>query len=199
MKFSKTVLLSSLLLATLGPSSVMATEEYASTVIDYSSQWGVASWAASQAVGESDTFSYGDIGTSWAPAPMNGSLEFLSLGFATPVYSTGAVIRETYGNGFVYQIDAVDTSGALHQVWSGTDTSAANTPVDFSVSWNATSFRTTGLKIYVNTDNNKSAWEEIDSVKLLGQLTAPVPEPETFAMMLAGLAVVGSMARRRKS
>jgi hypothetical protein len=29
-------------------------------------------------------------------------------------------------------------------------------------------------------------------------LAAPVPEPETYAMLLAGLGVVGAVARRRK-
>ena len=32
----------------------------------------------------------------------------------------------------------------------------------------------------------------------LGGVTAPIPEPETYALMLAGLGVVGFVARRRK-
>ncbi|MBK9347843.1 MAG: PEP-CTERM sorting domain-containing protein [Burkholderiales bacterium] len=30
-------------------------------------------------------------------------------------------------------------------------------------------------------------------------LLAPVPEPETYAMLLAGLGVMGAVARRRKA
>jgi len=30
-------------------------------------------------------------------------------------------------------------------------------------------------------------------------LTAPVPEPETYAMLLAGLGLVGAMVRRRRA
>lgn len=32
-----------------------------------------------------------------------------------------------------------------------------------------------------------------------GQVTSPVPEPETYAMMLAGLALIGFLARRRRA
>ena len=28
-------------------------------------------------------------------------------------------MRETYGNGFVYQIDALDLAGQLHSLWTG--------------------------------------------------------------------------------
>ncbi|MCE9658941.1 MAG: PEPxxWA-CTERM sorting domain-containing protein [Burkholderiales bacterium] len=42
---------------------------------------------------------------------------------------------------------------------------------------------------------------DIDNVAMAGlpPITAPVPEPETWAMMLAGLAMVGRLARRRRA
>lgn len=39
---------------------------------------------------------------------------------------------------------------------------------------------------------NHSSWAQID-----GQVAAPVPEPQTYALMLAGLAAVGWVGRRR--
>ena len=198
MRFPSPLLLATAaLLSSVGSAHAVTTDEWASSVLGFSSQWGTSSWAAAQALGAPDTFGYGDITTAWAPGPKNGTLEFISLGFATPTYSTGAVVRETYGNGFVYRVDAIDTVGGLHTVWTGTDTSVAGAPADFSLSWNQTAFQTVGLKIYVNTDHDLGAWEEIDAVRLLGN-TAAVPEPSSYALLLAGAAVVGLVARRRR-
>lgn len=172
-------------------------DQWANSVIDFSSQWSNNTWAATQALGEPNTFNYGDLSTAWAPSAANGSIEFLSLGFATPTFSTGALIRETYGNGFVVQIDAIDTSGALHTVWTGTDPSQPGQPANFNATWAETAFRTVGLKIHVNTDHNLSAWEEIDAVQLQG--IAAVPEPAQGMLMLAGLGVLGGVAVRRAS
>lgn len=46
--------------------------------------------------------------------------------------------------------------------------------------------------------NNVASGTFYDNVSF-AQALAPVPEPETYAMMLAGLAVLGSFARRRSS
>lgn len=201
--FGNAIVATSLCLGLLWVTSANATpiDQYATSVIGFSSEYSSSSWSAAQALGPSNTSSYGDIATSWAPGPRNGTLEFLSLGFTTPVYSTGAVIRETYGNGFVYQIDAIDTSSSLHTVWVGADPSLPGTPIDFSPIWSTTAFQTVGLKIYVNTDHNLGAWEEIDSVRLLGDTSSvpvPVPEPASLALLGLGLAGLG-FSRRKKA
>ena len=49
-------------------------------------------------------------------------------------------------------------------------------------------------RLYFNSKSDKNF--SVDNVSLLA--TAPVPEPETYAMLLAGLGVVGFIARRRR-
>ena len=182
----------------VGMASATPIEQYATTVIGYSSQWSAGTWSAKQALGAPDTSGYGDIVTSWAPRPKNGSSEFLTLGFATAVFADSVIIRETYGNGFVFQIDLIDTNDYYHTVWSDTDSSSSETPVNFAPSWAMTDYLVDGIKIYVDTNHNLNAWEEIDSVQLSGDNTAPVPTPEPATMLLFGTGLAGFAGKRLK-
>ena len=168
--------------------------QWADTVIDFSSEYDSDDWSAAQVLGEPDTFSYDDIETAWAASTKDGTSEYLTLGFATAVYANGAVIRETYGNGFVTQIDVLDLSDVLHTVWAGVDNSATGAPVNFAVNWAQTAFLVKGLKIHISTDAT-STWEEIDAVQLSG-FTATVPEPSTLAIFALGM--IGLASRRFK-
>ncbi|MAF12966.1 hypothetical protein CMK11_21150, partial [Candidatus Poribacteria bacterium] len=142
--------------------------QWADAVVDYSSERSASSWSAAQALGIPTTFAYGDISTSWAPSAQNDGEHWIELGFTTPVYATGAVIRETYGNGSVTQIDVSGPSTALTTVWAGTDTTVAGAPTNFRVTWTQTAFLVDAMRIYVDTDRDASAWEEIDAALLIG-------------------------------
>jgi hypothetical protein len=191
-----------ILAASIGSAVAAPLSQYAGTVLAVSSEYGSSRWNAGQVLGTPNTPFYGDHATAWAPRNQNGTLEFISVSFGTAVYATGATIRETSGNGFVYQIDAIDTFGNFHKVWSGVDTSPAYVAYDFAVAWDITSFQVAGLKVYVNTDHS-STWEEIDSILLSGDTElpppAPVPEPASVALMGLGLGLAGLVRRRRKA
>lgn len=184
-------------LAAAAAVQAVPTQEWASELIDFSSQWSAGNWSAAQVLGAPNTFAYGDIATAWAPAAMNGGEQFVSVGFTTPTYASGALIRETYGNGFVRRIEALDSAGQYHLVWAGTDDSQPGAPVDFLASWAPTSFLVVGLRVVTDTQHNLGAWEEIDAIQLIGDSVPAIPEPGSVALMLAGLGLIG--ARRLRS
>lgn len=151
-------------------------EQYASSVIGYSSQYSTV-WSAAKATGEPDVFTYSDSVNAWAPLPANAdgdvaADEYITLGFATPVYASGIEIRENLGNGFVRSVELIDTNGVYHTVWAGQDTSQPGSVVDFRINFTPTSYQVVGAKINVDIDHT-TYWEEIDAVKLIGETTPP--------------------------
>lgn len=184
-------------------STVVATEanaipidQYASTLVGFSSQYSAGNWSAAQALGAPNTPNYGDFGTAWAAATMQSASEFLSLGYATAVYATGATVTQTFASGFVSQIDVVDMSGFLHTVYTGaTPTIADGVIHNLAVSWAQTGYLVQGLVVTIN--NQAANWKEIDAVMLSGQTqTIPVPSPATLALL--GLGFLGFAAARRR-
>jgi Ca2+-binding RTX toxin-like protein len=157
------------------------TEQYAASVIAFSSQLTATSYSAQQAIGKPNTFSYGVNGNAWAPSRQNDNNdvsadEFITVGFATPVYADGIEIRENVGNGFVRSVELLDTNGTYHTV-SSTDISTPGSVIDFRIDFAATSYLVTGAKINVDIDNNNATYEQIDSVLLSGYNTYT---PNTF-------------------
>jgi hypothetical protein len=66
---------------------------------------------------------------------------------------------------------------------------------------NAASFYTTALTSFINAEGTVTPTASgfmIDNGGGSLHFAVPIPEPETYALMLAGLAVVGFIARRRR-
>jgi hypothetical protein len=148
--------------------SIYGSGQWASSVVSYSSQRSGTDGSAAQALGAPDTGTSGDNVTAWSPSSQDGTTETLTLGFGSLVYATGFTIRETSGNGFVTRVDLIDEDGTAHTVWSGTDTTPADGPRDFTVNFAPTDYRTQQIRIYVDTDLTQDVWEEIDAVQLSG-------------------------------
>src|SRR3989449_1897891 len=157
-------------LLTTAPTSFLLSQ-YASTVIDFSSQFSTSSFAATQALGAPNVSTYGDNASAWAPTSRNGTVEFITLGYSTPVSATGVTIRETWGNGFVTKVELLDVSDAFHTVFNGTDPSLPGTPADFDIAFAPTTYQVKAVRITTDTNHNLSTWEEIDGVQLRGIAT----------------------------
>lgn len=56
----------------------------------------------------------------------------------------------------------------------------------------------TGLRFYDSGHNDVTQWINVAWDSPMAFISAPVPEPETYAMLLAGLGLLGFHARRRK-
>lgn len=141
--------------------------QWASKVIDFSSQYGIDSWSANQVLDKPNTKNYGDNILAWTPNSSDGGKEFLSLGFNTPFYVTGVTIRETYGYGFVTAVDFIDTNNVVHEGWKGRDNSKPSQINNFYVSVPQTTYLVKGVIIHMDTALH-SGWEEVDAIQLHG-------------------------------
>lgn len=66
------------------------------------------------------------------------------------------------------------------------------------LSWNAVMLGDCGIGVGISTELRQSSRDDSDNSTVLVVEVNGVPEPETYALMLAGLVVVAVAARRRR-
>ncbi len=132
-----------------------------------SSQFSVGASNAMEASGLPDVRVCGNNVRAWAPATTGSGAEWLEASFTLDVYATGVTIFETFNTGFITQVDLIDTQGAHHTIWAGTDRTAC--PGEFTIALAQTSYKVDGVKIYTATNG----WENLDAVKLTGAFAGP--------------------------
>jgi hypothetical protein len=145
--------------------------QWASSVLDKTSEYSSTSYSADKLLGEPDRFSF-----SWEAnttflfnnADRNTAGNFVTVLFDTPVYATGAVVRECGNpNGFVDAIDVLDTSDVYTNAWTGADDSVNGVCHDFTVNFTKTANLIKGLRVWVDGTHSTN-WETIDAIGLIG-------------------------------
>lgn len=103
---------------------------------------------------------------SWYLRDRETGLHTITIGYDTPVHSTGASIAQVSSYGKVSLVEAMDADGNFATVWNGPD--PVSQPGVLDVSWSATPFLTHGLRITVDADliSADEGGFGIDSVRL---------------------------------
>ncbi len=128
-----------------------------------------------------------------------GAYGFDNQGYATLSQTLSTLVGATYS--FSFFSNAAQVRGNELR-YSFSDYSGS-VLVPTTTQWLQTSggFIATGtstlLQFFFSTRPGTGTWR-IDDV-VVEQIAAPVPEPETYVMLLAGLGLIGAAARRRKA
>ncbi|SEN85927.1 PEP-CTERM protein-sorting domain-containing protein [Duganella sp. CF517] len=157
-------------------------------VITYNNQWPISPWIGNDASSKwiTPTADQAQSFDAWSTGTYTYSLSFDLSGYNAGTAAFNA--RVAADNSVVVLLNNQTISSASG--FTGWNDFAAHggfvagvNKLDFVVTnWAQNGGNPTGLRV-----------EFTDST------VAPVPEPETYAMMLGGLALVGAIARRRKS
>ena len=157
-------------------------------VITYDNQWPISPWMANDSTSKwiTPTGSQAQSFDAWSAGTYTYSLSFDLSGYSAG--TAGFSARVAADNSVVVWLNKQMIASASG--FMGWSEFAANggfvdgvNQLDFVVTnWAQNGGNPSGLRV-----------EFTDST------VAPVPEPETYAMMLGGLALVGAIARRRKS
>jgi hypothetical protein len=132
-----------------------------------SSEFGVSGWIAAEATGSPDTTECGDNSTAWASSSTD-TVEWIQLGYTTPVYATQVVIHITYNPSYVTAVELIDTNGSYHSVYTAQPTPMA-CPAQLTVSFAKTTYLVSGVRITIDQATLNS-WSEIDAVQLIGTM-----------------------------
>jgi PKD repeat protein len=152
---------------------------YASTLIDFSSEWEPYNWGAIQTLGEPDVYpSYGDSIKAWAPRTPNGPREWIELRYDDSSPISAVWIYETLKPGTVDSVYARNpVTNQWELLWSGTAFPAPLEARIFKVEFPETNFPVSEIRIAMNTAA-VSYWNEIDAVALVMNL-GQYPSEET--------------------
>jgi hypothetical protein len=102
----------------LAPAPAVAEVQFASTVRDFSSQFGTNDWAATRVLGAPDVWPLsGDLVDAWASRGADDQIEFIEVGFDHPRPLQGLDIYETFNPGAIVHVELITVSGRRLDVY----------------------------------------------------------------------------------
>jgi len=167
------------------PAQVNSLERFATSVIDFSTQYSTTNYSAAQALDKYNVWplSCGSNALQWEPTVQNGGREFLVYGFNNPEPANMVRIYETWGP---RAIDTVYLRNASNGTWTkiyegtavalgGSGGCANRDPLNIQLLeiklGTTTSYNVDAIRIAI--DNGVAGWQGIDAVSLLQAPSLP--------------------------
>jgi hypothetical protein len=175
----------------------------------YAVQYLGSSFAAASALNSVDSFGSGSAQSFDVNFGVftRATLDFLTFrDEATSTMSFNALVNNFTGFNFE-GLTVTLTGGAVFTMPNGTVTAAFSPSSTSLTATKVSTLFSAGEGYAVNfgnplSNNGESDWmidfSAVQSGGTFGMTVAAVPEPETYAMLLAGLALMGTLARRRQ-
>lgn len=145
--------------------------QFATSVIDYSSQYSAGNWSAEKSLNEPNVFpNYNDNREAWASLSADGQREFLVLGFSQPQTVKKIEIYETYSPGAIDTVYLFDLNA---EKWNIVYSKPALTDLPaesriFTIHLIETQYKADAIRLAVNSPA-VAGWNEIDAVSITGQ------------------------------
>lgn len=174
-------------------STVAQDVQWASQVIEYSSQYGDKAFSAKQVLGKPNSLTYGKSMVSWAQSSEEAGKEFIKVGFAVPINVQQVAVMENLNPGAISNIVLYDEKGKDYEVYKNQKPVTTGIPEArmFRITIPRTSYRVTAVKVVLQSDAVKGM-NQIDAIGISGsnvpieakinikQYSSPVPPPQNL-------------------
>lgn len=149
----------------LGGLSASAQVQWAAYVIDKSSEYYFKEQGAAQALGKPNRMPVGGESTvAWSPYWEDEGVEWIKVGYSTPMRISQVVIAESFNPGAVTQVSLFDRGGLEHPVYSNPIPGPTGQPARMlHVKFEMTSYEVVGVKVTLNTKAVKG-FNQIDAI-----------------------------------
>jgi hypothetical protein len=146
-------------------------QQYGSTLLTFSSQYGTTSWSAQQVIGPPNSGLCNDDSRAWCPLSADAQREFIAVSFAYPSKVNRVRIFQQYNVGAVDTIFLREAStGTWHKVF---DTTGSIRPCPqqkiIEVNFTRTAYNVDAVRIALNSPAT-FGWNEIDAIEILSDL-----------------------------
>jgi hypothetical protein len=138
--------------------------DWATTVIEFSTQYSDNGWSAQQVLGPPDVYpAYGDIVRAWASKGADDRDEFIEVGFARPGLISAVEVYETYNPGAIDRIELVTVRGRRIDVPVSGPAPVPGTSARRQFEFRCTKEPIASVRLHLDSPK-VAGWNEIDAI-----------------------------------